>query len=96
MSTPLAGRDLLTLGNVTPEELNIVLETAASQKASWREGDRTRPLDGTAVAIVLQSARDEQIERTVQALDLGFVVAAPSRPHNPDRLGVTPRLEGLA
>jgi ornithine carbamoyltransferase len=47
----LAGRDLLTFGDLDRDEILAVLDLAASIKAgSWRD----RPLEGSAVAMILQ------------------------------------------
>jgi len=54
MEHSLKGRDLLTLADLTPAELALVLDTAAEQKAAWAHGDRSMPLAGKAVAIILQ------------------------------------------
>ena len=34
----LAGRDCLRLLDLTPEEFTLVLDTAARQKADWKNG----------------------------------------------------------
>lgn len=52
--SPLHGRDLLSLSDLTPEEVAVVLDTAAEQKAAWAAGDRAPILPGKAVAVVLQ------------------------------------------
>lgn len=53
-ATCLAGRDLLRLLDLTPEEARLVIETAACQKAAWDAGDHSAPLVGKAVAIILE------------------------------------------
>jgi ornithine carbamoyltransferase len=49
-----AGRDFLTIADLTPAELTRLLALASTQKAEWRRGERSAPLAGKAVAIVLQ------------------------------------------
>jgi ornithine carbamoyltransferase len=50
----LKGRDLLSLFDLSPAELALVLDTALAQKRAWAEGDRSKPLDGLAVALIFQ------------------------------------------
>lgn len=50
----LAGRDLLRLLDLTPQEMCLVIATAADQKAAWARGDRSAPLAGSAVAVILE------------------------------------------
>ena len=54
METSLAGRDLLRLLDLTPEEFNLVLDTAAKQKADWKAGVHEAPCAGKAVAIIME------------------------------------------
>ncbi len=54
MKNTLAGRDLLRLLDLTPAEVALVLETAARQKVAWDAGDRSAPLAGKAVAIIME------------------------------------------
>lgn len=50
----LEGRDLLTLGDFTPEEVALVLERAGIQKRMWKaSSNRPRPLADRAVAIIM-------------------------------------------
>ena len=49
-----SGADLLTIADLSPAELEHVLEVALDQKRAWADGDRSPPLAGKAVAIVLQ------------------------------------------
>lgn len=51
---PLAGRDILRLLDMTPEEVELVIETALNQKAAWSLGIHDKPLDGKAVAIIME------------------------------------------
>jgi ornithine carbamoyltransferase len=51
---PLAGRDLLRLLDLTPDEFSLVLKTAQDQKAAWKLGFRDAPYAGCAVAIILE------------------------------------------
>jgi len=69
MEHSLKGRDLLTLADLTPAELALVLDTAVEQKAAWAEGDRSQPLAGKAVAIILQKPS----MRTRVSFELGCV-----------------------
>jgi len=48
------GRDFLSLADLTPAELAHVLDVAETQKRMWRNGNRSTPLAGKSVAIVLQ------------------------------------------
>lgn len=54
MTTSLAGRDLLTLADLTPDELRFVLDTAHAQKSAWTAGERDAPLQGKAIALVFE------------------------------------------
>lgn len=51
---PLAGRDLLRLLDLTPEEFELVLDTAAQQKADWAAGIHETPCKDESVAIILE------------------------------------------
>ena len=53
-NNPLAGRDLLRLLDLTPAEFELVLDTAAKQKADWKDGIREQPHKGKAVAIIME------------------------------------------
>ena len=53
-STCLAGRDLLRLLDLTPDEMSLIIQTAVAQKAAWAAGDHDAPLAGKAVAIILE------------------------------------------
>lgn len=54
MDTSLRGRDLLSLADISPTELTMILDAAEAQKRAWARGVRSAPLVGKAVAIVLQ------------------------------------------
>ena len=54
MTDSLAGRDLLRLLDLTPEEMRLVLATAAAQKGAWAAGVHDMPLVGKAVAVILE------------------------------------------
>jgi ornithine carbamoyltransferase len=54
MDTSLRGRDLLSLADISPAELTMILDAAEAQKRAWARGVRSAPLAGKAVAIVLQ------------------------------------------
>jgi ornithine carbamoyltransferase len=50
----LEGRDLLTLGDLTSEEVHLVLERARIQKRMWvQSSNRPRPLADRAIAIIM-------------------------------------------
>lgn len=51
---PLAGRDLLRLLDLTPEEFGLVVRTAADQKDDWARGIHKAPQAGKAVAIIME------------------------------------------
>ncbi len=50
----LAGRDCLRLLDLTPEEFELVLQTAAKQKADWAAGIHEAPCAGKAIAIIME------------------------------------------
>ncbi|MGV8083070.1 MAG: ornithine carbamoyltransferase [Coriobacteriia bacterium] len=54
METSLRGRDLLSLGDLTPSELTMILDAAEAQKRAWASGARSAPLAGKAVALIFQ------------------------------------------
>ena len=54
MDNPLRGRDLLSLGDLTPAELLMLLDTAEAQKRAWARGSRSTPLAGKSVALIFQ------------------------------------------
>jgi ornithine carbamoyltransferase len=54
MDTSLRGRDLLSIADISPAELTMILDAAEAQKRAWTRGVRSTPLAGKAVAIVLQ------------------------------------------
>jgi ornithine carbamoyltransferase len=72
---PLAGRDLLRLLDLSPEEFKLVLDTASEQKAAWLAGDFSKPYPEKAVAIILEKPS----MRTRNSFELGVA-----------RLGATP------
>ncbi|MDR0501542.1 MAG: hypothetical protein LBG97_09955, partial [Coriobacteriales bacterium] len=51
---PLAGRDLLRLLDLTPQELHMVLSTALAQKGAWKAGIHDKPYADKAVAIIME------------------------------------------
>ena len=53
-ANPLAGRDLLRLLDLTPEEFTFVIETAKKQKADWAAGVHETPCKDQSVAIILE------------------------------------------
>jgi ornithine carbamoyltransferase len=48
----LAGRDLLSLADLTPAETVGLIEHAKDLKARWSSGERSAPLAGTAAALI--------------------------------------------
>ncbi len=54
MSKALAGRDLLRLADLSPEEVALIIDTALEEKAAWDAGVHDTPLAGTAVALVFE------------------------------------------
>ncbi|MBS3957041.1 MAG: ornithine carbamoyltransferase [Clostridiales bacterium] len=54
MSKALSGRDLLTLADLSADEIALVLDTALEEKAAWAAGVRAAPLAGASVAIVFE------------------------------------------
>ncbi|HEY5540093.1 MAG TPA: ornithine carbamoyltransferase [Coriobacteriia bacterium] len=54
MDTSLKGRDLLSLGDLSPQELALILDTAQAQKHDWAAGIREAPLVGMAIALIFQ------------------------------------------
>ncbi len=54
MDNPLRGRDLLSLGDLSPSELMSVLDAAEAQKRAWARGNRTAPLAGKSIALIFQ------------------------------------------
>jgi ornithine carbamoyltransferase len=54
MDTSLRGRDLLSLADITPAELLMILDAAEAQKRTWTRGVRNAPLAGKAVALIFQ------------------------------------------
>lgn len=54
MDTSLKGRDLLSLGDLSAEELRVILDTAEAQKRDWAAGAREAPLAGMAIALIFQ------------------------------------------
>lgn len=51
---PLAGRDMLSLRDLKPEELHGVLSTALAQKRAWKAGEHDKPCRDKAVAIIME------------------------------------------
>jgi len=54
MDNPLRGRDLLSLGDLTPADLTGILDAAEAQKRAWARGVRNAPLAGKAIALIFQ------------------------------------------
>ncbi len=53
-NNPLAGRDVLRLMDLTPDEVALVLETAEQQKKDWKNGVRHKYYEGKSVAVILE------------------------------------------
>ena len=54
MDTSLRGRDLLSLADLSPAELTMILDVAEAQKRAWTSGVRSTPLAGKSVALIFQ------------------------------------------
>ena len=54
MDSILRGRDLLSLGDLTSNELLMILDAAEAQKRAWSRGARSAPLAGKSVALIFQ------------------------------------------
>ncbi|MDZ4179782.1 MAG: ornithine carbamoyltransferase [Coriobacteriia bacterium] len=52
MDTPLKGRDLLTMADLSPEDLRLILDRAVHQKSQWASGTRSTPHAGKSVALI--------------------------------------------
>ncbi len=52
METRLKGRDLLSLADLTTDDLRLILDRAVRQKAQWSVGTRTTPCAEKAVALI--------------------------------------------
>ena len=66
-SNPLAGRDCLRLLDLTPSEVQLVLDTALKQKADWNNGIFEHPYENKAVAIIMEKPS----LRTRNSFDIG-------------------------
>ncbi|MGI6221381.1 MAG: ornithine carbamoyltransferase [Coriobacteriales bacterium] len=65
---PLAGRDVLRLLDLTSDEVALVLDTAARQKADWANGVYEAPYPHKSVAIILEKPS----MRTRNSFDVGI------------------------
>jgi ornithine carbamoyltransferase len=54
MDNALRGRDLLSLGDLTPTELLGLIDAAEAQKRAWNRGVRSAPLAGKSIALIFQ------------------------------------------
>jgi ornithine carbamoyltransferase len=54
MDNALRGRDLLSLGDLTPAELLGLIDVAEAQKRAWNRGAHSAPLAGKSVALIFQ------------------------------------------
>ena len=54
MDNALRGRDLLSLGDLTPTELLGLIDAAEAQKRAWNRGGRSAPLAGKSIALIFQ------------------------------------------
>lgn len=54
MNTSLSGRNLLTLGDLTPDEVTLILDTAIRMKGRRAVGNCTREFECKAVALIFQ------------------------------------------
>lgn len=51
---PLAGRDVLRLLDLSPDEIELVIDTAHTQKQAWSAGKFDTPCLGQSVAVILE------------------------------------------
>jgi ornithine carbamoyltransferase len=54
MDTSLRGRDFLSMADLTPAELLMILDAAEAQKRAWSRGVRSKPLEGKSIALIFQ------------------------------------------
>jgi ornithine carbamoyltransferase len=54
METTLRGRDFLSMADLTPTELLMILDAAEAQKRAWASGVRSKPLEGKSIALIFQ------------------------------------------
>jgi ornithine carbamoyltransferase len=54
MDNALRGRDLLSLGDLTPAELLGLIDAAEAQKRAWSRGVRSASLAGKSIALIFQ------------------------------------------
>ncbi|MHB1133976.1 MAG: ornithine carbamoyltransferase [Chloroflexota bacterium] len=50
----MIGKDLLSIGELAPEDLTLILSTALRLKDDWQRGRRERPLEGKSLAMLFQ------------------------------------------
>jgi len=86
----LAGRDCLRLLDLTPEEFTLVLDTAARQKADWKNGVHDAPCTGKAVAIIMEKPS----LRTRSSSHRNLPGARPTGAHGLSSFMRTPSSEG--
>jgi ornithine carbamoyltransferase len=73
MPSPLAGRDLLSVRDLSPEELRLVLDTARQLKLRYYSGERLIPLlRGMSIALIFEKPSTRtRVSMEVAALQLG-------------------------
>ena len=73
MPGPLSGRDLLSINDLTPEELRLILDTASMLKRRFYSGERVIPLlQGRTIALVFEKPSTRtRVSMEVAALQLG-------------------------
>ncbi|NOZ89506.1 MAG: ornithine carbamoyltransferase [Crenarchaeota archaeon] len=73
MPSPLYGRDLLSIGDLSPEELRMLVEYARSLKLRYYAGERVIPvLRGMTIALIFEKPSTRtRVSMEVAALQLG-------------------------
>ena len=73
MPGPLSGRDLLSINDLSPEELRLILDTASMLKRRFYSGERVIPvLQGRTIALIFEKPSTRtRVSMEVAALQLG-------------------------
>lgn len=73
MPGPLSGRDLLSINDLSPEELRLILDTALMLKRRFYSGERLIPLlQGKTIALIFEKPSTRtRVSMEVAALQLG-------------------------
>lgn len=72
---PLKGRDLLSIDDLTPEEVKLIIDTARSLKERYYAGERVIPvLRGKTIALIFEKPSTRtRVSMEVAALQLGMI-----------------------